>query len=79
MRFMHMVFEIHTACPLIWVVHINYMQGDAGQALYEEIDVVTKGGNYGWNVKQGTHCFNAAIMIRYCLPAPTWIIWKSPH
>jgi len=34
--------------------------GDAGQSLYEEVDVVEKGGNYGWNVKEGTHCFNAA-------------------
>lgn len=34
--------------------------GDAGQNLYEEVSIVTKGGNYGWNVKEGTHCFNAA-------------------
>ena len=34
--------------------------GDAGQNLYEEISVVKKGGNYGWNVKEATHCFNAA-------------------
>jgi glucose/arabinose dehydrogenase len=33
--------------------------GDAGQLLYEEIDVVRKGQNYGWNVKEGRHCFNA--------------------
>ncbi len=33
--------------------------GDAGQSLYEEVSVVEKGGNYGWNVKEGTHCFNA--------------------
>lgn len=34
--------------------------GDAGQVLYEEINLVTKGGNYGWNVKEGRSCFNAA-------------------
>lgn len=32
--------------------------GDAGQSLYEEVDMVTKGGNYGWNVKEGNICFN---------------------
>ncbi len=34
--------------------------GDAGQVLYEEVSVVTKGGNYGWNVKEGRHCFSTA-------------------
>lgn len=38
----------------------NLYAGDAGQVLYEEISVVKKGGNYGWNVKEATHCFNAA-------------------
>jgi glucose/arabinose dehydrogenase len=32
---------------------------DAGQELREEINRVVKGGNYGWNVKEGTLCFNA--------------------
>lgn len=37
--------------------------GDAGQDMFEEISVVTKGGNYGWNVFEGTRCFNAASPI----------------
>ena len=32
---------------------------DAGQELWEEVSIVVRRGNYGWNVKEGTSCFNA--------------------
>jgi glucose/arabinose dehydrogenase len=31
---------------------------DAGQELFEEVNLVERGGNYGWNVKEGSRCFS---------------------
>lgn len=37
----------------------DLLVSDAGQGMWEEVSRVTRGGNYGWNVKEGTHCFDA--------------------
>ena len=33
---------------------------DVGESSFEEVNLVERGGNYGWDVREGAHCFSPA-------------------
>jgi glucose/arabinose dehydrogenase len=43
-------FSFDRATGQLWVA-------DVGQSLWEEIDIVRRGRNYGWDIMEGKHCF----------------------
>jgi glucose/arabinose dehydrogenase len=46
---------------------------DVGQNLYEEIDLIQKGGNYGWNRREGLHPFGArGVNVNKDMIDPIW-------
>lgn len=38
----------------------KFYVADVGQNEYEEVNLVERGRNYGWNVREGTHCYSAS-------------------
>lgn len=50
--------------------------GDVGQNRVEEVDVIEKGGDYGWKTLEGSRCFSPATG---CDPAGTVLpVWEYP-
>lgn len=39
----------------------EFWVADVGQKKWEEADLVARGGNYGWRLMEGAHCYNPAV------------------
>ena len=52
--------------------------GDVGQDLWEEVNLVKAGGNYGWSIREGTHPFGN-IVGEHPNDTPIEPVWEYDH
>lgn len=50
--------------------------GDVGQDLWEEVDILRRGGNYGWSSREGTHGFEKRLPVG---SEPVEPVWEYDH
>lgn len=50
----------------------TFWAADLGQDTWEEIDIIVRGGNYGWNLREGKHKFKNGSDPRPDLIEPIW-------
>ena len=46
--------------------------GDVGQNKFEEIDIIEKGGNYGWRIMEANECYRTRTCDPAALKPPVW-------
>ncbi len=52
--------------------------GDVGQDLWEEVNVIVKGGNYGWSNHEGSHAFGNRPKVEG-VSTPIDPVWEYDH
>ena len=63
-------FSFDRATGALWAA-------DVGQNRYEEVDLIEAGGNYGWDEREGLHCFEPATGCRSDGLVPP--VWEYDH